>query len=515
MLDLVARGLLPVWLWRSAPPRRPRDIRSAQDGILARLVEDLALLPVGVRLGLDLLKPGSDLPASFRAAVPVTQYADYAALVARLRAGEADVLFPGRPVALAQTSGTTRGAAAGERYVPQSVALLNHHRAGGSAALARLLAASGTGLLAGRALMLGGSTSLELLDGLPVGDLSGICAARLPAWIAGRYEPGLDIMAERDWQRRLAAMATRCATRDVRLLAGIPSWLLVLLRAVAAVAGTTTARDAWPRLGGVVHGGTAIEPFLPALAEHLDQSTRMIEVYSASEAFIAIGSRAWSLGEGTAPDLELLTAHGVYLEFLPEGGEDDTAVGAEAIEAGGLYRVLVTTPGGLVRYQVGDLVLGQGPGRVRFAGRIATRLSVFGEHVEGHALAGALAEASGAAGAVVEHYHVAPLLPYPGEPRGRHEWWIEFRTPPNDLARFVGIIDRHLCAAVLDYAAHRQGDAQLLPPLVRAVPAGTFHAFLAARGRLGDQHKVPQAWPDHSIADALAGCARGLTPVPA
>jgi hypothetical protein len=254
----------------------------------------------------------------------------------------------------------------------------------------------------------------------------------------------------------------------------------------------------------MIHGGHAVEPFIPTLLRHLDGGVLMQEVYPASEAFIAIGSAPWRLGDGIPAPLELLTDHGVVLEFATD---DDRIVGAHELSAGGIYRVLVTTPAGLLRYQVGDLVRAEGPGRVRFAGRVATRLSVFGEHVEGFALAAALQAASSATKAEVSHYHVAPILPVAGESRGAHEWWIEFAAPPNDAAIFTSIIDRTLCRDVLDYAAHRDG-GQLLPPRLRPVAHGTFHAYLAAKGHLGGQHKVPQAWPDRTIADQLASISR-------
>lgn len=476
---------VPLWRRWSSPPRSPVAIRAAQERTLDRILRRLERTALGRRFHLAGMTP-----EDFRDEVPILRYADLQEEIVRVALGEADVLFPGLPRALAQTSGTTRAADAGERYVPQPAALLAHHRRGGSAALARALAVAPE-ILRGRMLMLGGCTALDRSGAVPVGDLSGICAAELPRWIRGAYEPGDAIAAIPDWDERLDAIAARLATCDVRLLSGIPAWLLMLLE---------RAGRPLPGVRAVIHGGHAIEPFTSSFARHLDGGTWMQEVYPASEAFIAIGREPWRLGDGRPAPLELLTDHGVVLEFADDA---DRIVGAHALEAGGTYRVLVTTPGGLLRYQVGDLVRAEGPGVVRFAGRVATRLSVFGEHVEGAALARALQSATAATGSQVAHYHVAPVLPLPGEPRGAHEWWIEFSAPPADERAFASHIDESLKAAVLDYAAHRSG-GQLLPPRLRPVAPGTFHAWLAARGHLGGQHKVPQAWPDRAIADALA-----------
>ncbi len=479
------------------PPRTVAAIAAAQERTLARLLRDLAPTVLGERFALRDLTPDG-----FRAAVPVLRYADLAPEITRVAAGEADVLFRGKAVALAQTSGTTRSADAGERYVPQSRALLAHHRRGGTAALARVMERT-PGVLAGRMLMLGGCTALDRRGPVPIGDLSGIAAAGIPAWINWAYEPGRVIADEPDWERRLGLVVQRLKTRDVRLVSGIPAWLLMLFDRLGARAATV-----WPGLQAMIHGGHGVEPFISTLAAHLDGGTWMQEVYPASEAFIAVGRAAWRLGDGKPAPLELLTDHGVYLEFQQEDG---LIVGAHALAAGGTYRVLVTTPAGMLRYELGDVVRAEGPGVVRVAGRIRTRLSVFGEHVEGMALAEALTTATAVTGAAVAHYHVAPQLPTASEPRGAHEWWVEFAAPPDDAARFTATIDGELRRLVIDYAAHRDG-GQLLPPVLRPVPSGTFHAYLAAKGHLGGQHKVPQAWPDHSIADQLQ--THLLHPVP-
>jgi len=512
MIATLARLALPAWIRATRPPQGATAIATAQDRILHRLLRQLAPLAIGQQLGLPRLRAASTPADAFRH-LPISEYADYEPLIARCATGERGVLCRGAALALAQTSGTTRSSASGERFIPQGSRLLRHHRQGGAAALARALEAAGADTLAGRLLMVGGSTALDHRHAVPMGDLSGIAAARLPGWISGRYEPGREISAISSWEERLEAMATRCAQRDVTLAAGIPSWMLVVFERIARARGVARCEEAWPHLRLVVHGGHAIEPCIPALRAHLGDETWMMEVYPASEAFIAIGARPWRLGDAQTPPLELLTDHGVYLEFAPVGGAPEDCVTAAEIERGGVYRVLVTTPGGLVRYQVGDLVRAEGPGIIRFSGRIKTRISVFGEHVEGIELTRALAAACQATGAEVAHYHVAPCLPSAQEPRGAHEWLVEFthhqRSGPGDapeaaFARdFTAAIDRHLIDHVLDYAAHRRGDGQLLPPRLTRVPAGAFARVLARQGRCDAQRKVPQAWPDRSFADSL------------
>lgn len=495
LLKLANRGLLG-----------PREISRAQQRILEDLVDRLAGASWSRRDGVTSLRglQGARLAEEFRRAVPVHRYADLARPLARVARGEEDVLFPGRAVALAQTSGTTSSTEAGERFVPQNDALLDHHARGALAALQRLCAESG-GALKGRLLMLGGSTALTRNPwGIPVGDLSGITVSRIPWYLRGMYEPGHEIALEPDWTRKLDRIADRLAHADVTLVSGIPSWCLVLFDAVCKRRGVARIRDAWPRLRGFIHGGASIDPYIAALRAHLPEECLLQEVYPSSEAFVGIGSRPWKVAEGRAPDLELLVDHGVYLEFLPDDLDDaSAAVGADALEPGRVYRVLVTTPGGLVRYEIGDLVEGRAGGLVRFAGRIRARISVFGEHVEGARLAEAIATACEETDSVCTEFHVAPILPTGIEPRGAHEWWVEFSRPPADPNAFAHRIDQRLRAGVLDYDAHRAGDAQLMQPRMRMVSTGTFHRTLGSLGKLGGQHKVPVAWPDRTWAERL------------
>jgi hypothetical protein len=371
------------------------------------------------------------------------------------------------------------------------------------------LRATGTQALNGQVLMLGGSTALtpNAYD-IPVGDLSGIIAARVPSWLRPLYEPGLDIALESDWETKLNRIAERCGEQDIRMVTGIPAWCMMLFDRICRARHLSRARIAWPNLSGFIHGGHAITPFIPNLREHLSPDTHLMEVYPASEAFIAIGSQTWTLAEKQAPALELLTHHGVYLEFVPQDGGD--AVGAEGLEPGRMYRVLVTTPGGLIRYQIGDLVEGVAPGFIRFAGRIKTRLSAFGEHVEGVHLDGAITQACQFSRGEINYYHVAPKLPTRENPVGAHEWLIEFSHPPSSLKVFADSIDHYLRTHVIDYDAHRSG-GQISSPIVTIVAPGSFHRFLATSGKMGGQHKVPQAWNDRNFAEQILSANSQMT----
>lgn len=514
--SLLPQVAAPLIRWQAGRHGRSDSLPIQQARNLRSLVRALRHTRQGEAHDLESLASlrGEALREAFRKRVPLSRYADIEGFVSRAALGEPDVLFKGKAVALAQTSGTTSNAEAGERWIPQNGALLDHHARGAIAALDRLLDSAGSQPLRGRLLMLGGSTSLKRNDaGIPTGDLSGITVDRIPWYLEGTYEPGREIALDGDWNRKVERIAERLAHADVTLVSGIPSWCAVLFEAVCRRRGVDRLQDAWPNLRAFLHGGVSIDPYLPLLRRHLSPDTWMQEVYPSSEAFLGIGSRAWKLDEDHAPDLELLLDHGVVLEFLPEGEEDASkTIGPESLRAGEVYRVLVSTPGGLLRYELGDLLEGRGPGRVRFAGRIRARISVFGEHVESIRLAEALGVACRETGGVVGEWHVAPVLPSADDPRGAHEWWVEFAIAPPDPRRFCEILDRELRANVIDYDAHRDGDVQLRAPVLRQVPSGTFHRALASIGKLGGQHKVPTAWGDRLWADRLASHDSGTNP---
>jgi hypothetical protein len=498
----------PLLRWSDHRPHGHSEISMAQTRILEGLVSYMAPTALGRDMALHRLA-GHKHTADRLSEFPIQRYQDIAPYVDRIAKGESNVMFPGRAVALAQTSGTTSDQASGERYIPQNPRLLSHHARGGAAALSRLSRVAGSEIFGGRMLMLGGSTSLEQNQwGIPSGDLSGISVSRIPWFLRPLYEPGQKLALESDWSAKVRGIAARLATSDVRLVTGIPSWCQVLFGEVCRQRGVAAAREAWPNLQAFVHGGVSMDPCIPMMREHLSPDTWMMEVYPASEAFLAVGARPWRLSEGRTPDLELLTSHDVYLEFLRDDQADrpDLAVGAADLEPGALYRVLVTTPGGLVRYEIGDLVEGRGAGLIRFAGRIKARISVFGEHVEGTRLAEALAEACHATNSVVLGWHVAPVFPTSADPRGRHEWWVEFDRAPTDPCRFEAVLDEVLNRTVLDYQAHRSGDVQLLGPRLRVLPRGAFKQALVGKGKWGGQHKVPAASNNREWADLLATC---------
>jgi hypothetical protein len=437
--------------------------------------------------------------ADYQTRVPVRGYLDFKPSWEAALAGARDVTWPGRPQTWVKTSGTT----AGDKVIPVTPEAVTAHRRGGWDAL--LMAAErvgGSTLLGGPMLLLGGSTSLQPApDGARIGDLSGVMAARLPPGIRSRYSPGPEIARIADWPTRLAAVAALAERQDLRLLAGMPSWTLILLEHVARRRHATDLGGLWPDLRVFVHGGVSFAPYREVFEARLARRLEGVEVYPASEGFVAVQTER-------SGGLTLMLDYGVFHEFVPVEDLGRPHPGRHSVadvELDRAYAVVLTTPAGLWSYVLGDTVrfTARDPLRLVISGRPRHFVNAFGENVIVEEVEQALLAACRAGGAVVGEFTVAPRFPGPGDARGGHDWLVEFRTPPVDDDAFVATLDATLRNLNTDYQTKRTGDLAMRAPRLIPLPSGAFHRWMAAAGKLGDQHKVPRVTNDRSIADAL------------
>jgi len=412
-----------------------------------------------------------------------------------------NVTWPGTIPLFALSSGTS---SASTKYIPCSPAMTRANSRAGLDLLSHHLAARPQSrVFGGLNLMLGGSTDLsELAPGIHAGDLSGIAATRLPRWARGRAFPPLEVALMSDWEQKVARMAELAAGADIRLLAGTPSWLLILLaeqaRHAGLAAGAGLAR-LYPRLELLVHGGVDFAPYrarFEALIEGTHAELR--EVYPASEGFIALADR------GPGQGLRLMIDNGLFFEFVPLDELDapnPTRHWLGNVELGVTYALVLSSCAGLWSYVVGDSVrlLTRRPPRLLMTGRTSAMLSAFGEHLLGAEIEQAVAVAAAAIGAAVTDYSVGARFPEGAEQRGGHHYLIEFAPPMPEataLARFAQVLDQRLGTLNEDYRAHRAGGFGLRPPEIAAVPPGTFAAWMKHRGKLGGQNKVPRVITD-------------------
>jgi hypothetical protein len=441
--------------------------------------------------------------ADYQRRVPLRDYLGFKPAWDASLAGARDVTWPGRPRVWVKTSGTT----AGDKAIPVTPEAVRMHRRGGWDAL--LMAAErvrGAALLGGPMLMLGGSTSLEPAPaGARIGDLSGVMARELPPGLRHRYSPGQAIARIADWETRLAAVAALAERQDVRLVAGMPSWMLILLERVArrrAEAGSAGDLGAlWPNLRAFVHGGVSFAPYRGVFEAQLGRRLECVEVYPASEGFVAVQTER----DG---GLTLMVDYAIFYEFVPVedlGRAQPRRHGVADVELDRAYAVALTTPAGLWSYLLGDTVrfVARDPLRLVITGRTRHFVNAFGENVIVEEVEQALLAACRACSADAAEFTVAPRFPEPGDARGGHDWLVEFRSPPRDRAAFAVTLDRTLQDLNTDYRTKRAGDLGMQAPRVIALPSGAFHRWLRAAGKLGDQHKVPRVTNSRAVADAL------------
>ena len=492
--------------------RPGRDV-AAQEETFQRLKDCLSGTLFSSHLGLE---PRLDYD-TFRRRLAPRPYEDFVPFIERMKRGEPNVLCLGRCGHFAVSSGTSAGTS---KWLPVNQAMLDHFRAAGLDSLSFYAQRAGSGsVFRGRHLFLGGSSALTPVPAVtpPIysGDLSGIAAVNLPGWVERfLYEPGIEIAQMTDWPAKLEAIARRTVHADITMVAGIPSWLLVLAVAMRRQARQESGREIsalkeiWPNLECLVHGGVPVGPFADELRSAFGESINFHEVYPASEGFIAIQDAEPAAG------LRLLTDRGLFFEFLLladyNEGNFERAVPLEGARTGVDYVLLLTTPAGLVRYVIGDVIrfVSTEPPRIVYAGRTKLQLSAFGEHVIERELTEAITSVCRQHGASVDNFHVAPLFPDPQKNRalGRHEWWIELRSAagraePNP-ADFAVDLDRELALRNDDYAAKRVGGGLLLP-LVHFVRPGLFEEWLKGIGKWGGQSKTPRCRSDRTIADDL------------
>jgi len=501
---------LKVSVLRRAYDRRMREL----DGVLRdpwrrqeRAFRDILAAASRTAFGRDRGLTARMSLADFRRRVPPAPYEAFDPYIGRMLAGEPSVLWPGLVREFSLTSGTT--AARGNKYIPFTRGLwLSNKTAARDSLFFHVRRRGGDfGVFAGKMLFLGGTTTLNREGpGVHSGDLSAITIRRLPLFYRPYYLPGYRVGAIPDWEEKIDRIARLVRGVNLTLISGIPSWVLVLLDKIRADHGKpeATLRDIFPNFRLLVSGGVNVYPYLDLFRRTVGPEVDFAETYPASEAFVAVQDGAMEDG------MLLETDSGVFYEFVPAGriGEDDPPrLVLPEVKTGENYTIVLTTPGGLYSYILGDTVrfTGTDPPRLVVTGRTKHFLSAFGEHLIVEEAEEAVRTACERTGARVLDFTAAPVFPEKSGELPRHEWLVEFETPPADLSAFERALDERLAELNADYAVHRRDDASLLPPRVTSLRSGSFYNFMKARGKLGGQNKVPRLKNDREFAEELHG----------
>jgi hypothetical protein len=433
----------------------------------------------------------------FAQQVPVRNYEQAKDWFDRIYKGELDVTWPGQPIYLAKTSGTTSGA----KYIPITRQSIRYQIKGARDALMLYLRKSGnTAFLDGKMLFLSGSPVLEPnKHGLQVGRLSGIVNHWVPKYLQTNRVPTFETNCIEDWEQKVDAILTETLPTDLRLISGIPPWVQMFFERLKERTGKTPLQQ-WPNLSLFVQGGVDFSPYRPIFRQFFEDKVDIVEVFPASEGFFALQDNYQEGG------LLLNLDYGIYYEFIPleEYGQPHARrLRLAEVELDKPYALVVSTNAGLWAYDIGDTVrfISKDPYRLKVAGRVKHFLSAFGEHVIEEEVNRAMIAACAKHNAEVQEFTVMPFV---SETKGQsyHDWWMEFTCPPADLAAFAETLDQEVRKQNVYYEDLRSG-AMLLPARVRPLQVNAAREAMKAMGRLGGQNKFPRLGNNRNLEEVL------------
>lgn len=437
----------------------------------------------------------------FKTSTPLSSYDDLKPWIDRARNGESDILWPGLIKWFAVSSGTTNDKS---KFIPVTEDFLEecHYRGGKDAIALYIDKHPDAKLFTGKTLSLGGSKRQdEINPDNSCGDLSAILMDNLPFWAEFSRTPELPVALMNEWESKLKEIVKSTKSENVVALAGVPSWMLVLLRKIISETGVSDIRELWPNLELFMHGGVAFGPYQEQYKKICGPEMNYVNIYNASEGFFGIGC------DNTRDDMLLMLDYSVFYEFVPlEELEkpEPIAYTLADVELGRNYALIISTSGGLWRYIIGDTICFTSlkPYYFKISGRTKHFINVFGEELMIDNADQAITIASERTGALVKEYSAAPVFMTETE-KGRHQWLIEFEREPDDLSYFVSSLDDVLKSLNSDYEAKRYKDITLLAPEIVVARSGLFYDWLADKNKLGGQHKVPRLSNDRTKIEEM------------
>lgn len=435
----------------------------------------------------------------YKTRVPVFDYEDFRPYIDRIIEGEKDVLWPGKPLYLAKTSGTTSGV----KYIPITKESIPNHVGNARDALfniaSRLQLAN---LFDGKMIFLSGSPVLERKGKIPVGRLSGIVNHWVPGWLKGNQLPSFETNSIEDWEEKVDRIAKETVTENMTLISGIPPWVQMYFERLLDISGKATIKEVFPNLQLFVYGGVNYEPYRMQLEKLIGAPIATLETYPASEGFIAYQDLD-TAGEG----LLLQCDSGIFFEFIPVADlhqPQPERLMVDEVSTGVQYAIILTTNAGLWSYDLGDTMefISLDPPRIKVTGRVKHFISAFGEHVIAKEVEEAMRVTTEKHKCLINEFTVAPMVSPPEGEKPYHEWWIEFVYPPVSTEAFAHDLNEEMVRQNLYYADLING--KILQPLkIRSLSPGAFRNYMHAIGKLGGQNKVPRLSNDRNIADVL------------
>lgn len=432
----------------------------------------------------------------FKKNVPIADYEDIKPYIEKVVNGEKDILWKGKPLYFAKTSGTTSGT----KYIPLTKeSMPTHIQSARNAILMYINETKNADFLDGKVIFLQGSPELKEKNGIKIGRLSGISAHYVPSYLTKNRLPSWETNCIEDWETKVEAVIDETINENMTLIGGIPSWVQMYFERIVARTGKKVG-EVFPNFNLFVYGGVNYEPYRNKFEDLIGRKVDSIELYPASEGFIAYQDS--QVEEG----MLLAINNGIFYEFIPADefyDENPARISLKDVKLYVNYVIILNSNAGLWGYNIGDTVkfVSLNPPRIVVSGRIKHFISAFGEHVIGKEVEDAINSQTIGTDISVNEFTVAPQIsPETGLPY--HEWFIEFGNKPENLEEFAKRVDTSLQEKNSYYLDLISG--KILRPLkITLIENGGFNNYMKSVGKLGGQNKVPRLANDRKIADEL------------
>ncbi len=463
-----------------------------QDTILKSLIKTGRNTIIGKEARLENVNSYEE----FKQAIPIRDYEQLKGYIDQIKEGKHNVIWKGRPIYFAKTSGTTSGT----KYIPITKdSVPNHINSARNALLCYMAETGNTRFANGKMIFLSGSPVLERVGGIPTGRLSGIVNHHVPGYLRTNQLPSYETNCIEDWETKLNKIVDETINQDMTLISGIPPWMQMYFDALTKRSGKKIS-ELFPNFSVMVQGGVNFEPYKAKLFESVGKKIDTIELFPASEGFFAFQDSQSDEG------LLLNTNSGIFFEFVPAseiGKPNPPRLSLRDVKAGENYALIINSNAGLWGYNLGDTVkfVSVNPYRLVVTGRTKHVISAFGEHVIGEEVEYSLLKAAEEENVQIVEFTVAPYVSE-GEGKSYHEWFIEFENKPANIQEFARKVDQNLREKNVYYDDLIGGNI-LRPLKLTPVRKHGFIDYMKSIGKLGGQNKVPRLSNDRQIADEI------------
>lgn len=433
----------------------------------------------------------------FQKQVPIRDYEQLKPYVDKIVAGKDDILWPGKPLYYAKTSGTTSGA----KYIPLTKDSMPHHiEAARNAILCYIAETGNSKFVDGKMIFLQGSPELDEKNGVKLGRLSGIVAHYVPSYLQKNRMPSWETNCIADWEEKVDAIVEETKAENMSVISGIPSWVQMYFERLIEKTGKKVG-EIFPHFDLFIYGGVNYEPYRAKFENLIGRKVDSIELYPASEGFFAFQDKQKEKG------MLLQLNSGIFYEFVDASeffDENPKRLQLHEVKKHVNYVMIISSNAGLWAYDLGDTIQFTclRPFRVIVSGRIKHYISAFGEHVIGKEVEQAMQEALAETKARISEFTVAPQINPLENELPYHEWFVDFEEEPDDLNKFAEIIDQSLQKQNSYYFDLIEGNILQRLKITR-VQQNAFQDYMKSVGKLGGQNKLPRLSNDRKIADAL------------